>query len=72
MIIRPSSDIRKNYDEIASLCRETAEPVFLTENGKNDLVVLDVSLFERMERMLHPGDDPAAARKDRPREREKE
>ena len=72
MIIRPSSDIRKNYDEIASLCRETAEPVFLTENGKNDLVVMDISLFERMERMLHPGDDPAAAREGRSREREKE
>jgi PHD/YefM family antitoxin component YafN of YafNO toxin-antitoxin module len=68
MIIRPSSDIRQNYEEIAFLCRETSEPVFLTENGKNDLVVMDISLFERMERMLHPGE----AREDRPQEREKE
>ena len=30
MIIRPSAAIRQNYNEIADLCRETAEPARLT------------------------------------------
>ena len=33
MNIRPSAAIRQNYNEIADLCRETAEPIFLTKNG---------------------------------------
>ena len=31
MNIRPSAAIRQNYNEIADLCRQTAEPVFLTK-----------------------------------------
>ena len=37
MNIRPSAAIRQNYNEIADLCRETAEPIFLTKNGEGDL-----------------------------------
>ena len=42
MIIRPSATIRQNYNEIADMCRKTAEPVFLTKNGEGDLVVMDI------------------------------
>ena len=38
MNIRPSAAIRQNYNEIAEMCRKTAEPVFLTKNGEGDLV----------------------------------
>ena len=31
MNIRPSAAIRQNYNEIADMCRKTAEPVFLTK-----------------------------------------
>ena len=31
MIIRPSAAIRQNYNEIANMCRETSEPIFLTK-----------------------------------------
>ena len=37
MNIRPSAAIRQNYNEIADLCRKTAEPIFLTKNGEGDL-----------------------------------
>ena len=40
MNIRPSAAIRQNYNEIADMCRETAEPVFLTKNGEGDLVAM--------------------------------
>ena len=45
MNIRPSAAIRQNYNEIADLCRETAEPVFLTKNGEGDLVVIREELL---------------------------
>ena len=34
MNIRPSAAIRQNYNEIADLCRETAEPIFLTKKRR--------------------------------------
>ena len=52
MNIRPSAAIRQNYNEIAELCRKTAEPVFLTKNGEGDLVVMDIDTFNRREKML--------------------
>ena len=45
MNIRPSAAIRQNYNEIADLCRETAEPIFLTKNGEGDLVVMDIVVY---------------------------
>ena len=30
--IRPSSDIRNNYQEISRLCKETGKPVYITVN----------------------------------------
>ena len=52
MTIRPSAAIRQNYNEIADICRKTAEPVFLTKNGEGDLVVMDIETFNRREAML--------------------
>ena len=42
MIIKPSAAIRNDYNEVISLCRETAGPVFLTRNGEGDAVVMDI------------------------------
>ena len=52
MNIRPSANIRQNYNEIAELCRSTMQPVFLTKNGEGDLVVMDIEAFEKREKML--------------------
>ena len=52
MNIRPSAAIRQNYNEIAEMCRKTAEPVFLTKNGEGDLVVMDLETYNRREKML--------------------
>ena len=52
MTIRPSAAIRQGYNEISKLCRETAQPVYLTKNGEGDLVVMDIASFERREKML--------------------
>ena len=52
MNIKPSAAIRKNYNEISTLCKETGEPVYLTKNGEGDLVVMGIGAFSRRESML--------------------
>lgn len=44
--------MEENYDELVDLCRESQEPVFLTENGKVNLVIMDIETFKRKEKML--------------------
>lgn len=46
--IRPSSDLRNNYNEISEFCHRYNEPVFLTKNGVGDLVVLSNAEYERL------------------------
>ncbi len=65
MHIRPSAAIRQNYNEIADLCRKTAEPVFLTKNGEGDLVVMDIETFNRREKMLKLHEELLAVEEDR-------
>ena len=65
MNIRPSAAIRQNYNEIADLCRETAEPIFLTKNGEGDLVVMDIETYNRREKMLKLREELLAVEEDR-------
>lgn len=51
-IIKPSAAIRQNYTDIANLCKETGEPVFLTKNGEGDLVVMDIAAYDQREKQL--------------------
>ena len=52
MHIKASAAIRNNYNEISRLCKESGEPVFLTKNGEGDLVVMDITAFERRAKEL--------------------
>lgn len=45
--IRPISDLRNKSHEIESFCRESGEPVFITKNGEDDLVVMSQAAYER-------------------------
>lgn len=65
MIIRPSAAIRQNYNEIAEMCRQTAEPIFLTRNGEGDLVVMDIETYERREKMMKLREELLAVEEDR-------
>ncbi len=65
MNIRPSAAIRQNYNEIADLCRKTAEPVFLTKNGAGDLVVMDIDAFTKREKMLKLREELLAVEEDK-------
>ncbi len=46
-LIRPISDLRNKAPEIAKLCHESGEPVFITKNGVSDLVVMSAAAYER-------------------------
>lgn len=65
MNIRPSAVIRQNYNEIADMCRKTAEPVFLTKNGEGDLVVMDIETYNHREKMLKLREELLAVEEDR-------
>lgn len=65
MNIRPSAAIRRNYKEIAEMCRQTKEPVFLTKNGEGDLVVMDIETYNRREKMLKLREELLEIEKDR-------
>ena len=47
-VIRPCADLRNNYNEISKICHETKEPVYITRNGTNDLVVLSDEAYEKI------------------------
>lgn len=50
--IRPVSDLRNNFKQISELCHEEGEPVFLTKNGKGDMVVMSQALYEKQKALL--------------------
>ena len=52
MIVKPSSTLRNSYQQIASLARTSGEPIYITNNGEVDLVVISVDAFEEREKML--------------------
>ena len=47
-LIRPCADLRNNYNEISRICHETQEPMYITKNGTNDLVILSDEAYETL------------------------
>jgi PHD/YefM family antitoxin component YafN of YafNO toxin-antitoxin module len=64
-IIRSSSDLRKNYNSIAEICRTSKAPVFLTKNGAGDTVLMDVETYSRREEDLAAAERLLAAERAR-------
>jgi PHD/YefM family antitoxin component YafN of YafNO toxin-antitoxin module len=52
MMIRPSTCLRNDYNEIADFCKTENQPVFLTKNGEGDLVVMSMEAYAYREEML--------------------
>lgn len=47
-VIRPVSDLRNNFNEISRLCHAHNEPVFVTRQGKEDMVVMSHAFYETL------------------------
>ena len=45
--IRPVSDLRNKFSDISRAVHESNEPVFLTKNGKGDMVVMSLEAYEK-------------------------
>jgi len=64
-IIKPSSELRKNYNSVAEICRTYKTPVFLTRNGEGDTVLMDVETYSRREEDLATAERLLAAERAR-------
>ena len=53
--IRPVSDLRNKFAEISRIVHEDKEPVFLTENGYGDMVVMSLENY-RARKFAHDVD----------------
>ncbi len=51
-VSRTMTDLSQRADEIARLCRESGEPVVITDTGKRDLVVMSLESYEEVEARL--------------------
>ena len=46
--IRPSSDLKNGYSEVSAALHQYEEPIFITENGRGDAVMLSIEAYERL------------------------
>ncbi len=53
MLIKPSTCLRNEYNDISSYCKQNKQPVFLTKNGEGDLVVMSMEAYSYREEMLN-------------------
>jgi len=63
MTIRPVSKCQSNFNEVAELCRNYHEPVYITRNGYEDLVLLCAQDYSRSVARLELYDKLAAAQR---------
>ena len=58
-VIRPCADLRNNYNEISRICHETQKPVYITKNGRTDLVILSDEAYDKLaeERVIRQLDE---------------
>ena len=52
MLIKPTTALRTKLVEITKICKEKAEPVYLTKNGEGELVIMSIDAFGKREAML--------------------
>jgi prevent-host-death family protein len=45
--IRPVSDLRNKFSDISRFVHESGAPVFLTKNGRGDMVVMSLEAYEQ-------------------------
>jgi prevent-host-death family protein len=45
--IRPVSDLRNKFSDISKAVHESNEPVYLTKNGRGDMVVMSLDAYEK-------------------------
>ena len=49
--IIPIRDLKKT-SELSQMCKNTAEPIFITKNGYGDMVIMSMEVYEKKMYML--------------------
>lgn len=49
-VVKPISDLQRNFGSIADICHKTKEPAYLTKNGSASLVVMDAEVYDEQTR----------------------
>lgn len=49
-IIRPVTDLQRKVGELSRLAKETKEPIYLTKNGAEHLVLIDSDTFAELQK----------------------
>ena len=62
--IRPSADLRNNYNTISKQCRENGEAVIITVNGRGDTVTISYEEYKAMKARLELFEILAASEED--------
>ena len=47
-IIKSSTDLRNNYNEISILCHQQDDAIFITKNGRGDLAVMSIEAYNML------------------------
>lgn len=47
-VIKSISSLRNRTREVATICHEKNEPVYLTTNGEGDLVIMSIEHYEQI------------------------
>lgn len=51
-IIRPASDLKNHFNQLSEICHEEREPIFVTRQGKEDMVLMSHAYYEMLIKML--------------------
>lgn len=47
-VIKTTTELFENFEEISELCRTQNEHIFIANNGKKELVILSIDEYERI------------------------
>jgi len=56
VIIKPSTGLRNEYTQISKLAKASGEPIYITNKGEADIVVLSMDAYEEREKMFRHRD----------------